>query len=115
MSGSKKFLRDDSKGFSLIEVIIAVIILAILAVPLMRGFVITQKLNSRAGELEEYENLSQTIFEGSWNYSIEDIALMFNDPSLSSFIVPRSQFTSCKPLGNYYDEAVSLLDTFKKK
>jgi prepilin-type N-terminal cleavage/methylation domain-containing protein len=105
MSGSKKFLRDDSKGFSLIEVIIAVIILAILAVPLMRGFVITQKLNSRAGELEEYENLSQTIFEGSWNYSIEDIALMFNDPSLSSFIVPRSQFTSCKPLGNYYDEA----------
>lgn len=105
MSGSKKILRDDSKGFSLIEVIIAVIILAILAVPLMRGFVITQKLNSRAGELEEYESLSQTIFEGSWNYSIEDIALMFNDPSLSSFIVPRSQFTSCKPLGNYYDEA----------
>ena len=105
MSNNRNCLRDDSKGFSLIEVIIAVIILAILAVPLMRGFVITQKLNSRAGELEEYESLSQTIFEGSWNYSIEDIALMFNDPSLSSFIVPRSQFTACKPLGNYYDDA----------
>ena len=66
MNGSRR-LRNDSKGFSLIEVIIAVIILAILAVPLMRGFVVTQKLNSRAGELEEFETLSQTIFEGSWN------------------------------------------------
>lgn len=104
MSGRRNCLRDDSRGFSLIEVIIAVIILAILAVPLMRGFVVTQKLNSRAGELEEYETLSQTIFEGSWNYSVEDIALMFNDPSSSSFIIPRSQFSSYKPLGNYYDE-----------
>lgn len=97
-------LNDDNKGFSLIEVIIAVIILAILIVPLMRGFVVTQKVSSRAGEIEEYETLSQTIFEGSWNYSIEDIALMFNSSSSESFIIPSSQYSAYKPLGDYYDE-----------
>lgn len=104
MDKVKGRFNEDSNGFSLIEVIIAVIILAILIVPLMRGFVVTQKVSLRAGELEEFETLSQTIFEGSWNYSIEDIALMFNSESPDSFIVPTTQFTACKALGDYYDD-----------
>lgn len=101
-------LKDDNRGFSLIEVIIAVIIVAILVVPLMRGFVVTQKLSKRAGELEEYETLSQTIFEGSWNYGIEDIALMFKDDG-TSFILPRAQYSKVKALGNYYSEDGSFI------
>ena len=101
--------KDDNSGFSLIEVIIAVIIVAILVVPLMRGFVVTQKLSKRAGELEEYETLSQTIFEGSWNFTIEDIALMFNEDAPSPFIIPSSQYSKIKPLGNYYAEDGSFI------
>lgn len=101
--------KDDNSGFSLIEVIIAVIIVAILVVPLMRGFVVTQKLSKRAGELEEYETLSQTIFEGSWNFTIEDIALMFNEDAPSPFIIPSSQYSKFRPLGNYYAEDGSFI------
>lgn len=78
-------MKRDNKGFTLLEVLIAVVILALIAVPLLRSFVSSYRVNARSRELMRATTLAQNemeIFEKEklevllddekYNYTVDD-------------------------------------------
>lgn len=65
--------RKDNKGFTLVEVIIAVVILGIVFSPLLKNFIESAKLNNRARKILNATTMAQNIMEGISAYSAEDI------------------------------------------
>lgn len=65
--------RKDNKGFTLVEVIIAVVILGIVFSPLLKNFIESAKLNNRARKTLNATTMAQNIMEGISAYSAEDI------------------------------------------
>ncbi len=91
--------RED--GFSLIEVLVAVIILAIIAIPLMRGFVVTQKLNNKAQRLESAQTVAQNVMEALKSVSLTEMARQFNSTQSNGFTLVTADsagtLTYCQP------------------
>lgn len=56
-------MRKDDKGFTLVELLIAVIIMAIVAVPLLHGFVTSYRVNARSREMMRATTLAQNEME----------------------------------------------------
>lgn len=95
-----------NKGFSLIEVILAVSILAIVAIPIIRSFSTAAIANSKAQTTQDATSLSEDIMEKVKSTSIEEL---YNectgakegkigentiDPSNTSFLFGSSELTS---------------------
>lgn len=66
--------RKNNKGFSLVEVIIAVAVLAAVTVPIMSMFTTVAKMNARAKTLQRATDLGQNIMEGLRGYTMEEVA-----------------------------------------
>lgn len=62
-----------NKGFSLIEVMAAVAILAIVTTPILKSFTIAAKTNSKAQTRQDATSLSEDIMEKVKSTSIEDL------------------------------------------
>lgn len=58
-----KNLKDNKKGFSLVELICAVFILGIVCVPLVRSFVVSSNMSKRAVEISRATLAAQNIIE----------------------------------------------------
>lgn len=56
-------MKRDNKGFTLLEVLIAVIILALIAVPMLRSFTSSYRVNARSRELMRATTLAQNEME----------------------------------------------------
>ena len=56
-------MKKDNKGFTLLEVLVAVIILAIIAVPMLRSFVTAYRVNARSREMMRATTLAQNEME----------------------------------------------------
>lgn len=71
----------NNKGLTLIELIVAIAILAIIVLPLLTSFVQATKTNVKAkGKLHATE-LAQNIMEGMENVSLEELVYQFDYPS----------------------------------
>lgn len=75
-------LKGDNKGLSLIEVLIAVIIVAIVAVPFLRSFITAAHANNRAKRAHKATTLAQSLVEGLKTETLEDICMQFNYPGV---------------------------------
>lgn len=95
---------NRNSGFSLLEVLVAMIVLAIIAIPLVRGFVVTANLNSKTRNLERAESAAQNLMEALIPYSLEDICKQFNSDGEKDFTI----YTNFVPSGS--DTSVSLTD-----
>lgn len=73
----KTSIGSDHKGFSLIEVLIAMIILVIAAVPIYRSFVLTARINSTTQIKGQAKNVAENIIEGVRPYTAEQINAFF--------------------------------------
>lgn len=80
---------NKNAGFSLVELLIAVIILAIIVVPLLHGFVTSARMNGKARQTQRAVTVAQDIMEGLKAYDIEELKAQFNDP-MEGFYVMES-------------------------
>lgn len=78
--------KINNQGFSLIEVLVSIVILAILLVPILHGFTSAAKVNVTAKGMQTATLLAQNLMEGMKSSSLEDIALQFNGASAMDFI-----------------------------
>nr|MCR5509164.1 prepilin-type N-terminal cleavage/methylation domain-containing protein [Lachnospiraceae bacterium] len=68
----------DNRGMSLVELLLAVTILAIIVVPLLHAFISSAQLNKKSKEAQRLTILGQDIMEGLKAYSAEDLAYEFS-------------------------------------
>lgn len=64
---------NRNAGFSLVELLIAVIILAIIVVPLLHGFVTSARMNGKARQTQRAITVAQDLMEGLKAYDIEEL------------------------------------------
>lgn len=65
--------RTNNKGFSLVELLLAIIVLAIVMGPMIESFISSARLNRNSRRLMVATNVAQTITEGFTNKDFEDI------------------------------------------
>lgn len=90
--------RSDNRGFTLVEIIIAVAILAIALSPLVANFIQSSKLNLKGRETLNAMNLAQDMMEGISGSTAEEVVTILenyiDDPltakSLAGTIFPGS-------------------------
>ena len=72
---------------SLIEILVAIMILTVVTGPLLHSFVTAIKLNAKAKEKQRVTTAAQSIMEGFKAYTLEELCLQFynsqgiDDPS----------------------------------
>lgn len=59
----KKFKRVNNKGFSLVEVLVAMAVLAVISIPLIQTFVMSSNVNKRAKRLQNATDVGQDVAE----------------------------------------------------
>lgn len=71
-------IRTDNKGFSLVELIICVAILAIAVIPLMKSLSLASQTNGKAQKLQNATSLAESIMEDVKGKSIETLMIENN-------------------------------------
>lgn len=82
--------RKQNKGFTLVEVLIAMTILAIIVVPLLHAFVTSSRTNAKAKQLMKATTLAQNVMEELKANSIEEVARQFNSSASRSYTTNKS-------------------------
>lgn len=78
---------NKNAGFSLVELLIAVIILAIIVVPMLHGFVTSARMNGKARQAQRATTVAQDIMEGLKAYDIEELKAQFGDPMDGFYVI----------------------------
>ena len=73
-------LKDNNSGLSLIEVLVAMIILSIVVTPFLHSFFSTATANAKAKKMHKATIVAQSVMEGIRAESVESIAKQFNYP-----------------------------------
>ena len=96
---SRQLNRRGSKasnaGFSLVELLIAVTILAIIVIPLLHMFVTSTRINVKSRQMLRATTVAQDIMEGLKAYTLEEVRTQFTPPdgvSGSSYFFPSEGF-----------------------
>ncbi len=74
---------QNNKGFSLIEVLVTMLIIAILCVPLIRTFVTSANVNKKAKRIQNATDVAQSVAEYFANNSLEDLKKLVADDDYS--------------------------------
>lgn len=72
--------KTGNAGFSLIELLIAVTILAIIVIPLLHMFVTSTKVNVKSRQTLRATTVAQDIMEGLKAYTLDDVRTQFSLP-----------------------------------
>lgn len=70
--------KEKNAGFSLIEVIVSIVILALLMLPALNCYISAAKVNTQSRIRQKATNLGQNLIEAIKNSSNEDILMQFN-------------------------------------
>ncbi|MCX4321927.1 MAG: prepilin-type N-terminal cleavage/methylation domain-containing protein [Lachnospiraceae bacterium] len=84
-SNARKLNKDA--GFSLLELLIAVIILAIIVIPLLNLFLSSNRLNIKSRQTLRATTAAQDIMEGLKAYDMEEIKAQFKDPASGFYVI----------------------------
>lgn len=86
---------SSNAGFSLIELLIAVTILAIIVIPLLHMFVTSTRVNVKSRQMLRATTVAQDIMEGLKAYNLEEVRVQFAPPegvSPSTYYYPSNGF-----------------------
>lgn len=87
--------RSSNAGFSLVEILIAVTILAIIVIPLLHMFVTSTRINVKSRQMQRATTVAQDIMEGLKAYNLEEVRAQFAPPegvSPSTYYYPSNGF-----------------------
>ncbi len=87
MTGAERRKLNKDAGFSLLELLIAVVILAIIVIPMLNLFLSSNKLNIRSRQTLRATTLAQDIMEGLKAYDIEELKAQFNTPAEGFYVI----------------------------
>lgn len=87
MTGADRRKLNKDAGFSLVELLIAVIILAIIVIPLMNLFVSSNRINIKSRKTLRATTAAQDIMEGLKAYNIKEIKEQFADPASGFYVI----------------------------
>lgn len=73
--------KVNNSGFSLVELIVTVAILAIVVLPLLNAFVISARTNAKAKERLRLTSVAENMMEGIKKMTLEEMAYQFDYPS----------------------------------
>lgn len=72
-------MKKGNKGFSLVEVMIAITILAIIVTPFLASFLRATKINAKSRKMLRATTVAENVMEGLSGFLIEDISKQFNN------------------------------------
>ena len=87
-----KNIKNDNAGFSLIELIIAILILAIITMPFLRLFVTSATVNNKSRRELRATSLAQDIMEGVKSYDLKGLLREFGTDETGSEYVSADDF-----------------------
>lgn len=73
--------ESANAGFSLVELLIAVAILAIIVIPLLHMFITTTRINVKSRQTLRATTVAQDIMEGLKAYTVEEVVAQFEPPA----------------------------------
>lgn len=91
----KDALAADQKGFTLLEILIAMIILAVIAIPICRVYVSAARTNAKARKQASATAVAENTMEGVNAFSYEDVLRQL-DPD----VTPDADFLICQNVGS---------------
>lgn len=97
MRSNRKNKKLNNAGFSLVELLIAVTILAIIVIPILKLFVTSARFNYRARNSLRSTTIAQDIMEGLRAYNINEIQDQFKYPTALSALPTGTPDTSAEP------------------
>lgn len=74
--------KEENKGFSLVEMLVCVAILAIISIPLLNSFLVAGKTNEKAKEIQRATTLAQNIIETVKSQNLKQLKLLFSSSNL---------------------------------
>ncbi len=89
-AGNKRQLHKNQKGFSLVEVIIAMVVLAIIAVPICHAFVTAAKTNAKARKQASANAVAENVMEGINAYTYEELVRQFAEVPVGEFLISEN-------------------------
>ena len=95
-------IRRTDKGFSLIEVIVSMLILAIIVVPLLSNFVLSSRVNLKSRIKQYATTLAQSTMESLKSFDLEEVALQMN--GITEFKVIPNENLGMDTYGNGFYE-----------
>ena len=117
-SSDNKSIINDNSGLSIVEVLVAVAILAIVFVPLLKTFTQASTINARAQKLQNVTSLAEGVMEDVKGKSIqelhdlaverEDVSFLplYEDGKLKKYTVTYENVTATQ--GITYDAVVTI-------
>lgn len=73
MESGRTVVEKNNKGFSLIELLVAIALFAIIIIPVFSSFITSAKINRDARQIMMQTDIAQTLMEGFANKSFADI------------------------------------------
>lgn len=77
----------NNRGMSLVEIMVAIVIMALVTAPLLQTFVSAARFNANAKEKQRITTAAQSVMEGLKAFSIEEICWQFNNDAAHPFKV----------------------------
>ena len=78
---------QSNKGFTLVEVLVAILVLSIIIVPLLSAFVVAANTNAKARQTLRATTLAQNVMEELKAYPLEDSANQYNGTATGNFVI----------------------------
>lgn len=75
--------KKENKGFSLVELLVCVAILAIISIPLLNSFLVAGKTNEKAKKIQRTTTLAQNIMENVKSHNLSQLNELFDRKNLS--------------------------------
>ena len=83
--------KQLNKGFTLVEVLVAITVLSIILVPLLSAFVVAANTNAKARQTLRATTLAQNVMEELKAYSLEDSANQYNGLGSGNAVVAKAK------------------------